>query len=548
MAPKVEHLLDSSCYSVSYPLALSSELDANPHSFTSKMSSQNSSPAYSLPVYFPGSQQSLSLVDAPESIQLSESPITNSSPSDNLNLNYSPDNQLNYPLDDHSILPSDNNLPIDPNIFDSSGPLRLPSHFPPHVYNAIFSTPIKQRMGTSRLPNEQSSITVDKLAQLLHKELQDSRVYGPDFVPLIFPDRSLPIPVDSHLFEKLASANIWDPLRCRFSIKPHSYSENDVAKWLNRLADGIRNCFPGQTVKRVWSSGNKMVSPEGSAIIRKPDIILLNKVDATKIMSSQNTHKEKTQWAMILALCETTAESHFPKRMLDTIDGKSYIMFSVQHDRRFVPALCFDGRGQWSLTITDRQGQLITGAMSLRGLRYVGYFLRVFIALVFGRESHLGLDPNMIRDSNHHVFRILVDRNSYTVRRKIYSLQSLLGRGTQVWIVTRHGKPYVLKDAWVQASRVENENQHLEKIQSISTLKGKVPTLVAGEDVFIDESPDNTLWYRSELGLDDEHRVHRRVLTSDIGNSITTFTSKAEFIRAMIDIVKSTSSNNTLFY
>jgi hypothetical protein len=186
--------------------------------------------------------------------------------------------------------------------------------------------------------------------------------------------------------------------------------------------------------------------------------------------------------------------------------------------------------------------------MSLRGLRYVGFFLRVFIALVFGRELHLGLDPNMIRDSNHHVYRILVNGNSYTVRRKIYSLQSLLGWGTQVWIVTRHGKPYVLKDAWVQASRVENENQHLKKIQSISTLKGKVPTLVEDEDVFIDESPDNTLWYRSELGLDDEHRVHRRILTSDIGNSITTFTSKAEFIRAMIDIVKSTSSNNTLFY
>lgn len=231
-------------------------------------------------------------------------------------------------------------------------------------------------MGTSRLPNEQSKITVDKLAQLLHKELQDSRVFGPDFVPLIFPDRSLPIPVDSHFFEKLASANIWDPISCRFSLKLHSYSENDVAKWLNRLADGIRKCFPDQTVKQVWSAGNKMVSPEGSAIMRKPDIILLNKDDATKIRSSQNTpHKEKTQWAMILALCETTAESHFPQRMLDTVDGKSYIMFTVQHDRRFVPALCFDGSGKWSLTITDRQGQLLMGAMSLRGLRYVGFFL-----------------------------------------------------------------------------------------------------------------------------------------------------------------------------
>ena len=83
---------------------------------------------------------------------------------------------------------------------------------------------------------------------------------------------------------------------------------------------------------------------------------------------------------------------------------------------------------------------------------------------MFGQESHLGLDPNMIHDSNHHISRILVNGDSYSVRRKIYSLQSLLGRGTQVWIVTRGGTPYILKDAWVQANRVKNENQHLKKI------------------------------------------------------------------------------------
>jgi hypothetical protein len=66
-----------------------------------------------------------------------------------------------------------------------------------------------------------------------------------------------------------------------------------------------------------------------------------------------------------------------------------------------------------------------------------------------------------------------------------------------------------------------------------------VPTFVAGEDVFIDGFPNNTLWYRAGLGEDDDHCVHHRILTSNIGTSITTFTSKAEFIKAMIDIVQS---------
>ena len=109
-------------------------------------------------------------------------------------------------------------------------------------------------------------------------------------------------------------------------------------------------------------------------------------------------------------------------------------------------------------------------------------------------------------------------------------------------------KNYILKDAWIQASRVENEKTHLENIQDIPLLKGKVPALVAGEDVLIDSKPDNTLWYRVGLGQDDDHRVHRRILTSNIGTSITTFSSKAEFIKAMIDVVNSTSGNNVIHY
>jgi hypothetical protein len=529
MSPKLEHLLDSSCYSITYPP--SSESDTIPHSPTGTMiSPQQHSPFFDLPPYYPGSQHALSLDERDES---SEPNIASSSTGSD------------YVL--ATLLPPyyPGTVPTSSDIFDRAA--RLPNNFPPEVRSAQFSTPLKQRMGTTRLPNEQSKISVDKLADLLEKELEDNRIEGNAFIPLLFPDRILPIPVNSTLFTKLASAKLWNSRKQEFNSNPPSWSEDGVAEWLNNLAKIIGECFPGHEVKRCWYAGNKSVPPMGSCIVRKPDMALLKMADAKRIIASKKTsRKEKTQWSSILALGETSAQSPAPKRMLDTVDGKSYVLFTTQDDRRFVLAICFDGKGKWSLTVTDRQGQLRSGMMSLRG-EYVKHFLRVFITLMFGEEMHLGLDPNMIRDTKNQISKILLDGKSFSVRRKIYSLQSLLGRGTQVWIVSRDGKPYILKDAWVQASRVENENLHLKAIRGLSALEGKVPTFVAGEDVLIGGLPDDTLWYRGE-GYEDVYRVHRRVLTSGIGNSITTFTSKVEFIRAMIDIIKSTSGNNTTRY
>lgn len=494
------------------------------------ISPQQHSPFFDLPPYYPGSQHALSLDEHDES----EPNIASSSTGSDYVLP-----ALFPPYYPGTVTTSSD-------IFDRDA--KLPNNFPPEIRNALFSTPMKQRMGTTRLPNEQSKITVDKLADLLRKELEDNRIDGHAFIPLLFPDKNLPIPVNTTLFTKLTSAKLWNSSKCEFTRKPPSQSEDGVARWLNNLAKKIGDCFPSHDVKRFWYAGNKAVPPLGSCIVRKPDIALLNMADATRIIASQETsNKEKTQWSSILALGETSAQVPAPPRMLDTVDGKSYVLFTTQDDRRFVLALCFDGNGRWSLTVTDRQGQLRSGMMSLRGNEYVKLFLRVFITLMFGEERHLGLDPNMTRNTKNQISKIRLDGKLFSVRRKIYSLQSLLGRGTQVWIVTRHGKPYILKDAWVQASRVENENLHLKAIRDIPALEGKVPTFVAGEDVMIGNLPDDTLWYRGE-GYEDVYRVHRRVLTSGIGNSITTFTSKVEFIRAMIDIVKSTSGNNTTRY
>ena len=213
------------------------------------------SPFTALPPYYPGSQQTLSL----------EASSTAFSDLDTMDSSQSIGFVLAEPFPPYYPIALTNNLGIVPKNPDIVK--RLPHHFPPHVHNGIFSTPIKQCIGTARLPNEQSKISVDKLTQLLQKELLNSHVYGNDFIPLIFPNQLLPIPVNSSLFKKLAAAKIWDPSKSELILKPSSSSKNHVAKWLNSLAKEIGKCFPGLEVKRSWYAGNKMVPPKGSAIV-----------------------------------------------------------------------------------------------------------------------------------------------------------------------------------------------------------------------------------------------------------------------------------------
>jgi hypothetical protein len=173
------------------------------------------------------------------------------------------------PLSPYFPMPLTNNLGIastnvDP--ADNSKKMVLPGRFPPFFPNSPFSTPVKQSIGTSHPPNEQSKITVNKLAELLEKELKHSRVNGANFIPLIFPDRILPIVVEENFFIKLVSATIWNKRKKILTSKPSSYSEDDNADWLDTLASKIATCF-GLEVQRSWYAGNKMVPPRGSAIV-----------------------------------------------------------------------------------------------------------------------------------------------------------------------------------------------------------------------------------------------------------------------------------------
>jgi len=70
-------------------------------------------------------------------------------------------------------------------------------------------------------------------------------------------------------------------------------------------------------------------------------------------------------------------------------------------------------------------------------------------------------------------------------------------------------------------------------------IKLKVPTFIAGGDVMIDGVIDSTSIYRGSglLGRPHNQRTHRRILTTPIGEPLTNFRSKTEFIMSMITVV-----------
>jgi Fungal protein kinase len=114
----------------------------------------------------------------------------------------------------------------------------------------------------------------------------------------------------------------------------------------------------------------------------------------------------------------------------------------------------------------------------------------------------------------------------------------MIGRVTTVWLVNRNGEYYILKDSWIQDSRVESEIKFIDLLKDDHKLKDRVPKLIEGEDICIGCAVDSTGRYQEHIGGMCDSCGHHRLVTTPIGKQITTFQSKSEFICAIIDIVE----------
>ena len=150
-------------------------------------------------------------------------------------------------------------------------------------------------------------------------------------------------------------------------------------------------------------------------------------------------------------------------------------------------------------------------------------------------------DPHFIHDNANQLVAINMGNKCYELGDHIYVVESLLGRGTNVWIVTREDKQFILKDSWVLGDLVESEIVHLQAMKEHSKIKSRVPIFMDGGDVEINGITDSTANYRGQGLIRYHHnqRVHRRIVTGPVGIPLTRFRSKKEFVNALMDVVSS---------
>ena len=275
-------------------------------------------------------------------------------------------------------------------------------------------------------------------------------------------------------------------------------------------------------------------SAVGSSIEQKAALVLLNCGNHEKL--SQQGFAPSGLWGCVNAI----AEVHPNAQSTESIGTRSYLTFLRQPHRRFAISLSFFNakRCQYSITVTDRAGQLRVNNIDLMSSSDENGLLLLFILafLMFGTPEDIGLDPHFeVNPLNGQTF-VECENRRFEILKRIHFLSSPFGRGTQVLIVAREGVKYVMKDSWARENHFHNEVAHLRKMLSHEWLKDRVPTLICGGDVVINGFRDSTERYRRSSCL---HLIHRRIITSPVGEPIVSFKSKKEFIGVMMSIIES---------
>lgn len=396
-------------------------------------------------------------------------------------------------------------------------------------------TPTVLRAAGIRLPHDQSAMTINELQELLDIDMQSSTdTYIDDVSDLlsetkgVFPNTKLPFLPSIKLLKRL---RLYDGTNKKWKFPKTSgskQSERYISDLLNNICSDIAQ-IEGVNQIRRWNSNYCNTALEGSPISRKPDIILVD------------FQREDTMtWTSVRAVAEVTVQDKEPKRISNTVTDKSYIILTTQPNRVFVPILSFWGVDKHfcaRLTVTDRQGQLRSQILRLgaqfRESDYLN-FLRLLIGLCFAPKDVVGYDPTMETDVHDNVVSIFCGDKWFKVIRSVFESQSLVGRATRVWEVEYEKKKFILKDTWIEKSRVTKEYELLATLQEI---KG-VPTFLCGDDVSYKGQSITTGVIRNGIwGDQDRVRIRRRIITSSIGDHIASFSSKKELISVLRDIV-----------
>ena len=219
-------------------------------------------------------------------------------------------------------------------------------------------------------------------------------------------------------------------------------------------------------------------------------------------------------------------------------------MFYAQSFRKFVLGLGFirptrEASLSFFVVLVDRAGVVYTNTSRVDG--YSGLELaRILFGLAYARHKTLGVDDKMTIDHPvGKVTSITVDGQEFHVVAEIHSSPSLFSRGTRVFVVRdTHGALHILKDSWVLVSQNVPESDFVKKISKTAEgldnerFKRLCPKVIAADNFL-----DSTDTPRGRLAKKSCTRIHRRIVTGPIGDPLTSFRSRQEFVQVILDTV-----------
>ena len=393
----------------------------------------------------------------------------------------------------------------------------------------------------------------------------------------IFPDEFLPVAFNDACLDNVPEC--WDNSRQRFSNLPETMGEQAIQDWLNHLAHtlGVQHGLikeeePEELLsacddedvgvdsgtekegfviagaeERSFSIVLHKKAPSEGYRLCKPDIILINR-NLRHFLEDGN---RRPRWHQVEAIVEVSVSA--PREtMLQQIIEKAALMFESQPFRRFVIGLLFRGAtsnndAEFCFMLVDRAGVCRTHWAPISGYDAID-LARIVFALSYAKPEFLGIDTSMTVDPlSGNVTKIKVKDQEFNVIKHIHSSLVLFGRGTHVFLVQdKDGKSHILKDAWLLADHGISEIDILSSISdalkndpSINAQKYRSmhPRFVVGEKM-----GDSTNMKRGRLNNMPPERLHCRVVTGPVGDPLTSFRSREEFVQVLLDCVDCKSS------
>lgn len=378
----------------------------------------------------------------------------------------------------------------------------------------------------------------------------------------VFPDVKLPKPFDEAAVR--SCPELWDNKSVTYPRPPGDMTEQKMREWLNNIAHNlaaVHKITADDNLDRSdrgFDSRTATKGPSGAFMLRKPDICV---IDRETQHNAMETEQERLHWRRIYCLIEVTSKKYPLSDLLRQISQKAACLFDVQPQREFFCALAIFGEPtklQFSFALVDRAGVTYTPPTLISSYA-IFTFLRIVFAFCFAKPETVGWDSSMTIDpETYEVTSIAVTSSendeptpnittrTFDIVKLIHSSPILYGRGTRVWIVKdQQGHFYVLKDSWILGASAVSEIQLIRRIEKTVEqdpdgylFRSSCPSYIIGQDCVC-----STDTIRGLLPNKPAARHQRRIVTATIGDPVTSFRSKKEFVSVFLDIVNSMFRN-----